>query len=193
MTGVRNFEISDLTGRTLIAMPGMGDPRFAHSVVFLCDHSEEGAMGLIINKPNRDVAMKSLLGQLDIDAGTHLENRVVYFGGPVEMGRGFVLHSSDYLDTGGALEVVPGVHMTGTLDILEELARGEGPSQWLMMLGYAGWGPRQLEDEIAANGWLVCDLNAEQIFGLPDNRKWEAALETLGVSSLVLSSEGGRA
>jgi len=177
----------------LIAMPGMGDPRFALSVVFMCDHSAEGAMGLIINKPSQDIDMPTLLSQLSIDMAADLSGRRVYFGGPVEMGRGFVLHSPDYASVVTTLDVRDDIHMTATLDVLEDLGRGEGPSKWLMALGYAGWGPGQLEGEIAENGWLVCDANPELVFDLADGAKWEAALETLGVSARALSSEGGRA
>ncbi|WGW04819.1 YqgE/AlgH family protein [Tropicibacter oceani] len=184
---------TDLTGKMLIAMPGMGDPRFEHSVVFMCDHSDEGAMGLIVNKPSGDVDMKALLAQLDVAMSPDVTSRAVHFGGPVEMGRGFVLHSPDYASAMTTLQVRDDISMTATLDILEELGRGTGPAQWLMALGYSGWGPGQLESELAQNGWLVCDASARLIFDLPDVEKWEAALETLGVAALALSAEGGRA
>lgn len=184
---------SNLSGHFLIAMPGMGDPRFELSVVFMCDHSSEGAMGLIINKPNADVDMPTLLSQLSIDMPADLSGRPVHFGGPVEMGRGFVLHSPDYTSTVTTLDVTDGVRLTATLDILEDLGRGAGPSKWLMMLGYAGWGEGQLEDEIARHGWLVCKAEPGLIFDMADGDKWEAALGKLGVAALALSSEGGRA
>ena len=183
----------DLTGRMLIAMPGMGDTRFAQSVVFMCDHSDEGAMGLIINKPNGDVDIVALLDQLDISGTTDVSGRPVYFGGPVEVGRGFVLHSADHVSPVATLSVCDDIHMTGTLDILEDIVSGKGPSRWALMLGYAGWGAGQLEQEIAANGWLVCEASARLVFDLPDAEKWEASLESIGVAALVLSSEGGRA
>jgi putative transcriptional regulator len=183
----------NLTGHMLIAMPGMGDPRFELSVVFMCDHSEDGAMGLIINKPSQDVDMPSLLSQLNIDMEADLSAQKVYFGGPVEMGRGFVLHSADYTSVVTTLEVTKSLRMTATLDILEDLGRGFGPHKWLMALGYAGWGPGQLEAEIMENGWLVCPSSEEIIFKLADGDKWEAALESLGVAPMMLSSEGGRA
>ncbi|WP_305969369.1 MULTISPECIES: YqgE/AlgH family protein [unclassified Mameliella] len=184
---------TNLTGHLLIAMPGMGDPRFEHSVVFICDHSDEGAMGLIVNKPSDDVDMPTLLSQLNIDQVSDLSERSVHFGGPVEMGRGFVLHTPDYHSVVTTLEVRDDIHMTATLDILEDLARGEGPQKWMMMLGYAGWAAGQLEGEIAENGWLVCDAAPELIFEMADMDKWEAALKTLGVAALALSSAGGRA
>lgn len=182
-----------LTGHLLIAMPGMGDPRFEHSVVFVCDHSDEGAMGLIVNKPNDEIEMGALLAQLSIDVNADLQGQRVHFGGPVEMGRGFVLHSPDYASVVTTLEVREDVHMTATLDVLEDLGRGQGPEKWLMMLGYAGWGPGQLEGEIAANGWLICDAEPRLIFDLADMEKWAASLESIGVAAMALSSEGGRA
>lgn len=182
-----------LTGKMLIAMPGLGDPRFSHAVVFICDHSSDGAMGLIINKPNPDLDMPTLLSQLEIDAMADLSAATVYFGGPVELGRGFVLHSPDYVSSATTLEVRPEVHMTATLDILEDIGRGQGPGRWIMALGYAGWGPSQLEGELADNAWLVCDGDPALLFDRADDERWQAALETLGVSAAILSSAGGRA
>ncbi len=186
-------EPTDLTGKILIAMPGMGDPRFEHSVIYLCAHSEEGAMGLIVNKPSADVSMAALLEQLSITPSPGLGPRQVHFGGPVEMGRGFVLHSPDYMSGLTTLQVNDGFSMTGTLDVLETIARGDGPANWMAMLGYAGWGPGQLEEELAANGWLVCDATPELVFETADASKGEAALNSMGVSAHLLSAEGGRA
>lgn len=183
----------ELSGRFLIAMPGMEDPRFAHSVVLLCDHSAEGAMGIVINKPSEDVDIGQMLGQLSIDILSGISKTPVHFGGPVEMGRGFVLHSPDYKSVVTTLEVLPDVHMTATLDILEDIGAGKGPDSWLMALGYAGWGPGQLEAEIAQNGWLVCEGTSELVFATKDSAKWEAALDVLGIGALALSAEGGHA
>ncbi|MEQ5869709.1 YqgE/AlgH family protein [Sagittula sp. NFXS13] len=193
MTGEITDKPTELTGRLLIAMPGMEDPRFEWGVVLLCDHSADGAMGLIINKPAQDIDMSALLTQLDIENTADLGALPVRYGGPVEMGRGFVLHSPDYASAVTTLEVTDDLSMTATLDVLEDLGKGQGPEKWLMMLGYAGWGPGQLEHEIAENAWLVCEAAPSLIFGLTDTDKWEAALETLGVSPMMLSSEGGRA
>ncbi|APX22097.1 UPF0301 protein [Salipiger profundus] len=184
---------TDLTGKLLIAMPGMGDPRFEHSVVYMCAHSDEGAMGLIINKPSGDVTMAALLDQLSITAEPGLDLKHVHFGGPVEMGRGFVLHSPDYMSGLTTLQVDPRFSMTGTLDVLETIARGEGPAHWLAMLGYAGWGPGQLEAELTQNGWLVCDATPDLVFETPDLGKWEAALNSMGIPAHLLSAEGGSA
>ncbi|CAG0911557.1 unnamed protein product [Cyprideis torosa] len=177
----------------LIAMSGIGDPRFEHAVVLICDHSSEGSMGLIVNKPNSDVDIPTVFEQLDIKMQVDLSQKPAHFGGPVEMGRGFVLHSPSETHADTTLKVRDDVHMSATLDILEDLGRGAGPACWHMMLGYAGWGAGQLEAEIAQNGWLVCDADLRIIFDLPDPEKWEAALETLGVSALMLSADGGHA
>lgn len=193
MTDETGTAATNLTGHLLIAMPGMGDPRFEYSVVFMCDHTDKGAMGLIINKPRTDVDVPTLLSQVKIDAVADLSRHQVYFGGPVEAGRGFVVHSPDHRSEVTTLAVREDVHMTATMDILEDVARGKGPENWLMMLGYSGWGAGQLEAEIAANGWLVCEATSDLIFDVPDVDKWGAALKTLGVGALALSSEGGRA
>jgi len=183
----------DLTGNILIAMPGMGDPRFASSVVYLCAHSAEGAMGLIINKPAQDLQIGDLLDHLSITPGPAMRAMPVHFGGPVEHGRGFVLHDDGYRSDIATLNVAAGFGMTATLDILEDLAKGQGPEHAILALGYAGWGPGQLESELAENGWLTCDADADLVFGIPDPGKWEAALARLGVSALTLSSDAGHA
>lgn len=183
----------DLTGKLLIAMPGMGDPRFEHSVVFMCSHTDEGAMGLIVNKPAGDVRLSDLLEQLDIAPEPPGRDLPVYFGGPVEGARGFVLHSCDYASSLQSLEVSPDYAMTATLDVLEDIAQGAGPENVLMMLGYAGWGPGQLEAEIGQNGWLTAEAEPELVFDCPAAEKWVAALATLGIDPVSLSSSAGRA
>ncbi len=183
----------DLTGKLLIAMPAMSDPRFAQSVVFMCAYSGEGAMGLIVNKPADGLSLHALLDQLDIsheDASTDLP---VHFGGPVENGRGFVLHDGAHHSSISTLEVNDAFGMTATLDILEDIASGQGPKQSLVALGYAGWGPGQLEAEISQNAWLTVEADPDLVFGPQDDCKWEAALNKLGVSSVTLSSEAGHA
>ena len=183
----------DLTGQLLIAMPGMGDPRFERSVVFLCSHSAEGAMGLVVNRIAADLNMSDLLEQLDIEPGPGAARQPVHVGGPVEHGRGFVLHSGDYTEGEATLRVDDRFAMTATLDILEDIARGDGPSRTLMALGYAGWGPGQLEGEIAENAWLTCTASSEIVFDTAVDEKWERALGSLGVDPLVLSAAAGRA
>ena len=188
-----DYANTDLTGQLLIAMPGMGDPRFERSVVYLCSHSDEGSMGLIVNKPTPDLPFKALLKQLEIDVGPAARQIRVHFGGPVENGRGFVLHSADYTGNDSTLKVDEAFGMTATLDILEELARGEGPDQALLALGYAGWGPGQLEGEIIQNGWLTADAEDTLVFASDDGSKWAGALKTLGIDPLTLSVAAGRA
>ena len=182
-----------LDGQLLIAMPGMGDPRFERSVVFMCAHSPEGALGLIVNKPTPELAFSTLLAQLNIDVGPPRRDIRVHFGGPVENGRGFVLHSGDYDANASTLQVGEAFGMTATLDVLEDIARGDGPSSALLALGYAGWGPGQLESEIMQNGWLTCEAVPDLVFDENDAGKWEAALKTLGIDPLMLSGTAGRA
>ncbi|MEM9637043.1 MAG: YqgE/AlgH family protein [Pseudomonadota bacterium] len=183
----------DLTGALLVAMPSMGDKRFERAVILLCAYSDKGAMGLIVNKPSSDVRMSDVLDQLEIDPSPQAAAMPVHFGGPVETGRGFVLHSDDYESSLHTLRVPGGFGMTATLDILEEIARDRGPKRALMMLGYAGWGPGQLEAEIARNGWLTAEATTKLIFDTPAAKKWSKALKSLGIDPLGLSSSAGRA
>lgn len=183
----------DLTGKLLIAMPGMGDPRFDHTVVYLCAYSDEGAMGLIINKRVPDISLDDLLDQLEIGGGFGSAGVGVHFGGPVEGSRGFVLHSVDYEGGAGTLEVDQGIAMTATKDILEDIAKGTGPQQALTALGYAGWGPGQLEGELQENAWLTVDADAAIVFDPDNESKWTKALGKLGIDPMLLSAEGGRA
>jgi len=184
---------ADLGGKLLIAMPGMGDPRFDRSVIYLCAHSPEGSMGLIVNKPASGVSVDNLLDQLKVKKGDGRGNIVAHFGGPVEHGRGFVLHSTDYMSEGSTMQVDAGFAMTATLDILQDISMGNGPSRQILALGYAGWGAGQLETEIQANGWLTCDASPEIVFDARDAEKWTAALASLGVDPLLLSAKAGHA
>jgi len=185
----------DLAGQILIAMPGMADPRFERSVVLLCAHSDEGAMGLIVNKPLEELSFSGLLGHLNIPLGAEGRDIRVHFGGPVERGRGFVLHSSDWERGGaeGTMKVPGGLEMTATINILEALASGGGPGKALLALGYSGWGPGQLEAEIARNDWLTCDAPEALLFAPDDGAKWSAALRGMGIDPLTLSAAAGRA
>lgn len=183
----------NLSGKLLIAMPGMGDPRFEHSVVFLCAHSADGAMGLIVNKPARDLSFEELREQLGIRRTGKSREIRVHFGGPVEHSRGFVLHSADYEGEGATLKVSDRFGMTATLDILQAIAAGGGPTSSILALGYAGWGPGQLEDEILRNGWLTCDATPDLVFSHQDEGKWTEALRTIGVDPVSLSATAGRA
>lgn len=184
----------DLTGKLLIAMPGMGDPRFDRSVILMCAHSGDGAMGLIVNKPVPELGFRDLLKQLSVPGADAPQAEIrVHFGGPVEHGRGFVLHTDDYAARGTTLKVGGGFGMTATLDILEHIAGGDGPAQALLALGYSGWGPGQLEGEIARNGWLTAEASPEIVFSADNGSKWGRALKTLGVDPILLSAEAGRA
>lgn len=183
----------DLEGKLLVAMPGMSDPRFDHSVILICAHSDDGAMGLIVNKPNRDIDFAALLDHLEISRAPEGRDIRVHFGGPVERGRGFVLHSSGFPTGSGTMRVAGGYRMTATLDILEALARGDGPDTALLALGYSGWGPGQLESEIKRNDWLICDAPPDLIYAQDDSGKWLAALRSMGIDPLSLSSTAGRA
>lgn len=182
-----------LDGKLLIAMPGIGDARFDRSVIFVCAHSHEGTMGLIVNKPATDLEFSDLLAQLEIPVGDASQAIEVHIGGPVEHGRGFVLHSPDYEIEDSTLSVGPEFGMTATLDILKDLATGSGPQACILALGYAGWGPGQLEAELQDNGWLVCDADPDLVFSPSDDAKWTDALGRLGIDPRLLSSDGGRA
>ena len=182
----------DLTGQLLIAMPGMGDPRFDHSVVYLCAHSEQGAMGLMINKPAPSVSLGDMLERLEIENSAGARH-IVHFGGPVEMARGFVLHSTDYQSEGSTLMVDDHFSMTGTVDILESIANGTGPSRAMVALGYAGWGPGQIEDEMAADGGLLAPAVPDLVFDGADETKWIDVLKQIGIDPIMLSASAGRA
>lgn len=189
----KNPQIPYLDGQLLVAMPGMGDPRFSRTVIFMCVHSEKGAMGLIINRPANDLSIADLMEQLEIKGSPHVPDCKVHFGGPVENVRGFVLHSADYGDAASTMKVSDKFGMTASLDILKDIAEGHGPAEAILALGYSGWGPGQLESEIKANGWLTCAANSEIVFAKKDDDKWTAALKSIGIDPRLLSAEGGRA
>ena len=183
---------SYVTGQLLIAMPGMRDERFAKSVIYMCAHSEEGAMGLVLNQRLDSLTFAELISQLELDE-KHLSKDVpVHFGGPVESGRGFVLHTSDYQQD-ATLEVVNGVALTASVEILKAIAQGKGPQKSLLALGYAGWGPGQLDMEIKANGWLQVPSDSEIIFDIEPDTKWERAIQRLGIDPRMLSDDVGHA
>lgn len=174
-------------------MPALGDPRFEHAVILICAHSSDGAMGLIVNKLVPDVSFEGLMDHLNIARAPEGRDILVHFGGPVERGRGFVLHSPDYAGGPATLKIGGDFGMTATLDVLEAIATGDGPNQALLALGYSGWGPGQLETEIARNDWLTVNAEAALIFS-PDNRgKWSGALRGMGIDPITLSATSGRA
>ncbi len=188
-----------LDGQLLIAMPAMRDERFARSVIYVCAHSLEGAMGLIINRRADHIDFSELLGQLDFGQEKddtqrpQVADMPVHFGGPVEGGRGFVLHSPDYFADESTLCVNDTVSLTATIDILKAIATGEGPDRALMALGYAGWAPGQLEAEIRANGWLNCAGDPKLVFDGDLEQKYARALGTLGVDPSFLVADAGHA
>lgn len=181
-----------LTGQFLIAMPGMADARFARAVIFVCQHDEQGAMGLIVNRLFGQLDFNALLSQLDIAPREDGPEVRVHFGGPVESGRGFVLHTADY-EQEGTLKISENVSMTATVDILKAIADGRGPRRCLLALGYAGWAPYQLDQEIQANGWLTSPADVNLIFDDDIDGKWNRALSNMGINAGMLAGEAGHA
>ncbi|MFK7944840.1 MAG: YqgE/AlgH family protein [Paracoccaceae bacterium] len=190
IVGTQQDATQFLDGQILIAVPGMQDPRFQHSLVYICAHSEEGAMGLIINKVTEDLVWRDLFEKLDIPIDPLGAPRPVYFGGPVEQGRGFVLHSSDYHAEDATLAIDGGTSMTATLDVLQSLGARQGPERALVALGYSGWAAGQLEAELQLNGWLNCPPDDDLLFGSDDEGKWGRALAKLGVDPALLGAGG---
>jgi putative transcriptional regulator len=188
-----------LDGQMLIAMPSMGDERFARAVIYMCAHSADGAMGIIVNQPAAHISFSDLLVQLEVVPAADVIQRPrqsavkVLKGGPVDTQRGFVLHSADFFIENSTLPIDEGVCLTATLDILKAIARGDGPASAVLALGYAGWAPGQLETEIHQNGWLHCAADRELIFGPDTEGKYALALKKIGVQVGMLSSEAGHA
>ena len=191
---------SYLDGQCLIAMPGMADTRFSRSVVYVCAHSEDGAMGIIVNKPAGDTKFPELLVQLDVIPSEEVirlpsraERMQVLRGGPVETKRGFVLHTADFFLESATLPIDEGICLTATLDILRAIANGDGPESAVLALGYAGWAAGQLEAEIQSNGWLHCAADPELLFDESVETKYNRALHKIGIDPAFLSREAGHA
>lgn len=189
-----------LDGQMLIAMPAMSDERFSRAVIYICAHSSEGAMGIVVNQPATNIKFPDLLVQLEvIPAAERIQLPVeagdvkVLKGGPVETGRGFVLHSADFFIENSTLPIDEGICLTATLDILKAIANGQGPESAILALGYAGWAPGQLEQEIQQNGWLHCAADSELIFGQDNGAKYNKALRKIGIDLSFLSNEAGHA
>ncbi|HEY0145153.1 MAG TPA: YqgE/AlgH family protein [Methylovirgula sp.] len=189
-----------LDGQFLLAMPGMADDRFARSVVYLCAHSDEGAMGIVINRRAPSLNFSELLIQLEVikpDEAIQLPMQAgavpVLRGGPVEAGRGFVLHSNDFYIDNSTLPIDGGVSLTATVDILRAIANGSGPDHAILALGYAGWSPGQLEDEMQNNGWLTCPADAALIFETPLEERYGMAMRKIGIDPGFLSADAGHA
>jgi putative transcriptional regulator len=184
--------VTNLAGQLLVAMPQMQDQRFSRSVIFLCMHNEGGAMGLVVNKLIESLTLVELLEQLGIAPSGLNGKPPVHFGGPVESHHGFVLHSAEYVED-CTLKVGEEMALTASLDILQAIARGEGPRKSLLALGYAGWGPGQLDSELQANGWLQVPADEGIVFDHGREDKWRRALQKLGISPVALSGEAGHA
>ncbi|MBC7522279.1 MAG: YqgE/AlgH family protein [Sandarakinorhabdus sp.] len=185
-----------LSGKLLLSMPGIGDPRFERVVIAMCLHDEEGALGIVVNTLAGDLTVRGLMEQLDIDPGVTPPEAMVMHGGPVEPGRGFVLHSAEYqgqstISVGGPAGVEWG--LTSTLDVLKDIAAGKGPAQWLAALGYTGWGAGQLDDEMTKHGWHVAPGDSGLLFKTTIETRWPAAFATTGIAVGQLSAEAGRA
>jgi putative transcriptional regulator len=184
---------SSLAGQLLVAMPQMADPRFARSVVYLCAHSVDGAMGLVVNRLIESLSFENLLEQIGVEQdGSAARDMPVHFGGPVESSRGFVLHSTDYMQD-STLVIEDEIALTATIDVLKAIARGDGPRHRVLALGYAGWAAGQLDAEIQANGWLLVPADLELVFGLDNDTKWERAIAKIGIDLTLLSGEAGHA
>ena len=181
-----------LTGQLIIAMPKMSDPRFSKTVIYMCAHNSEGAMGLIINKLVDELTFPDLLKQLEIKPALPKSPLNVFLGGPVEQARGFVLHSTEYLQD-ATLRVSDTVGLTATTDVLRDIAEGNGPKDKILMLGYTGWGPGQLDLEIMENGWLHVEADDALVFGDQSTNKWEMAIKKIGINPQMLSDKSGHA
>ncbi len=185
-------DAQSLSGKLLLAMPGMMDPRFAKTVIYICAHNADGAMGLVVNRELEFISFPDLLEQLDlppINVGNEIRLR---FGGPVESGRGFVLHSPDYVQD-STMVVDSTTALTATVDIVKDIADGGGPNKCILALGYSGWGPGQLDQEISANGWLHVGADDDLVFGPDLEGKWEKAMFKLGIDPRMLSEDAGHA
>jgi putative transcriptional regulator len=201
MSGRAGTEITtmdSLRGQFLVAMPDMGDERFRETVIYLVGHGDEGAMGLVINQSLEDMRFADILEELQLGDKDELirlpeqvKNRQVLRGGPVQRGRGFVVHSSDYFRVGNSYEVTDDICLTATLDILKSMAFNDAPSEALFALGYCGWSPGQLETELQGNGWLTVPFSRELLFGLPIENRYDAALASLGITRATLSASAG--
>lgn len=181
-----------LTGQLLIAMPHMQDSRFERTVIFVCVHNAEGAMGLVVNRRADELTFPDLLEQLGLETGRDPADLPIHIGGPVESGRGFVLHTNDYTQ-GSTIRVDEQVNLTATVDILKDIAEGRGPRQALLALGYAGWGAGQLDGEIQQNSWLSVPADEGLIFDTDFEHKWERSIAKLGIDVSLLSGDAGHA
>ncbi len=181
-----------LTGQFLLAMPHMQDPRYEKAVIYICGHDTNGAMGIVVNKYLGDLTLKGLLEYLNLPQDSIRRDLPIYFGGPVDTGRGFVLHSDDFRQA-GTVEFGHHISLTATLDVLQSIAEGDGPKDCLLAMGYVGWGPGQLDTELHSNRWLQVEADPETLFHIAIEKKWEKAIAKLGVSPEALSEDFGQA
>lgn len=181
-----------LTGQLLIAMPQMPDARFDRSVIFMCVHNQDGAMGLMVNRVSSEMTFKELLTQVGVDSKPDMSGIPIHIGGPVETGMGFVLHTSDYHQA-NTIRVNDDISLTHTIEILKDIAEGRGPRQVMLALGYAGWGAGQLDSEMQANSWLNVPADESILFGEDQQEKWERSIAKLGIDISLLSGDAGHA
>jgi putative transcriptional regulator len=182
-----------LAGKLLVAMPGIGDPRFDRTVIIMCAHDADHAMGVVINKPREEITLSDVLGHLGLSTDEHVAARSVLDGGPVRPDRGYVLHSEDFAAGRATQDVAPGIRLTATRDVLEAVARHDAPERFVLALGCAGWGAGQLEDELRHNVWLVVDVDNAIVFGEEHADKWVRAIRSLGFDPAQLMGEAGSA
>ncbi len=186
-------DASNLSNQFLIAMPGMIDSSFAGSVIYVCEHSARGALGLVINRPT-DIALKDLFERLELPlAQPDLAGRTVYYGGPVQTERGFVLHDPTDRAYASTLQVAGGLQMTTSKDVLEHISAADGPKRFFVALGYSGWSAGQLEDEISRNGWLTVEADSDIVFEVAAEQRFDAAMSLMGISAMSLSNTAGHA
>lgn len=181
-----------LTGYLLLAMPSMHDPRFEQSLIYICGHDTKGAMGIIINKHMGALTLRTLLTHIHLPIETVKKDLPIHFGGPVDTARGFVLHTNDFLHP-DSVTLKNNLSLTSTVDMLRNIAEGNGPKRSIVAMGYAGWGPGQLDEEMQNNDWIHLPANDSLLFETPTNRKWMLALETLGINPATLSESAGQA
>jgi putative transcriptional regulator len=182
-----------LAGKLLIAMPGIGDPRFDRTVIFMCEHDAEHAIGIVVNRPRDEITLSDVLGHLGLTPEDEVADRTVLDGGPVRPDRGYVLHSEDFAAGDVTQTVIPGIRLTATRDVLEAVAKEQAPKRFVLALGCAGWGAGQLEDELRRNSWLVTDADDAIIFGDQHDDKWVRAIQSLGLEPSQLMGDAGRA
>jgi len=188
-----SFKGESYKGQILLATPDMGDPRFSRAVIYICGHDESGAMGIIINKSKDGLHISDLLDRIGISGQVRIADRPVLSGGPVDIDRGFVLHSGDYYKENSGLKVTDTLSLTSTKDVLEALVTDQAPKRAMLAVGYAGWDGGQLEKELAQNAWLITPADDALVFGDDLDGKWHQALKTMGIDPAALASTGGRA